>query len=353
MIYIIIPLITTFFAILGELYMEKNHKNKLVVFMGFFVTLILLMFREKTVGADIAPSYVKYFYEFGATSWSELLVGVKNEHGFRILWKTLYAICPHYEFFIVATSIIIVLPIMITYIKHTEDFPLLVVCLYIGLDCFVIMFSGLRQAIAMSICFASYGLIKDKKYFKYLIVVLIAMQFHISAFIGYFVILAYNFKTTRKSAYLVFPLVIICWVFNKQIIQLFIPLMQIVNPDYKQYQIESTGAYASIVMYIGILVYLYLIKSDDKKFVGFRNIMVIITLIQCFAPVIIVAARMSYYFIIFLPWIVTKSVAILKDRYGNKYLWVYTAFLILAMLLFANILIENRLNILPYVTWGD
>ena len=66
-----------------------------------------------------------------------------------------------------------------------------------------------------------------------------------------------------------------------------------------------------LVLLIIFTIYSYVIADEnqlDNDTIGFRNILLLMVTLQCFAPIHALSMRMNYYFLIILPVILPKIV---------------------------------------------
>ncbi len=89
---------------------------------------------------------------------------------------------------------IVYIPILITYVKYSGNYKLALM-FYIITSSFFFAFNGQRQAVAMSIIFAGYPLLVNKKYIPYTLIILFAYNFHSTALL----MIPIMFLLTRKT----------------------------------------------------------------------------------------------------------------------------------------------------------
>jgi hypothetical protein len=71
----------------------------------------------------------------------------------------------------------------------------------------------------------------------------------------------------------------------------------------------ETGAYAMLILFAIFTVFAYVLPDEklmDKETLGQRNLLLMALMLQCFAPVHVLAMRLNYYFIIFIPVLIPK-----------------------------------------------
>ena len=89
------------------------------------------------------------------------------------------------------------LPVLYIYIKYSGN-PKLALMFYIITSTFYFPFNGQRQAIAMSLIFLAYPLLVNKKYIPYILVVMLAYNFHSTAMIMVPIAFLLTCKTDNK-----------------------------------------------------------------------------------------------------------------------------------------------------------
>lgn len=292
----------------------KKDKYRVAAISCFFIFLTLLLtFRRNDIGIDLS-TYKYHFNRIGNSTWDNL-TNFNTEIGYVILNKISSTITPEYQFFLLVTAIISVVPIFIMYIKESKT-PYLSIILFVNMSTFVMLFSGLRQAIAISLGTIAFYFVKNHKIFYFIAIVLLAILFHQSAFVLFVMYPLYHSKITKKWLWFVIPGVLIILIFNKQIFGFLINLLS--NKYIERYaSIRQTGAYAMIALFAMFLLFSYLIVDDkniDATTLGLRNIMVLVLIIQLFAPIHTLAMRFNYYFIIFVPILISRIVATPKPN---------------------------------------
>jgi hypothetical protein len=181
---------------------------------------------------------------------------------------------------------------------------------------FVMMFSGIRQMLAVGIGFIAYEFTRRKKVLPFILAVLLAMNFHTSAFMLVFMYPLYYSKITKKWLFAVVPILGVVFAFNKVIFS----SLSFFMAQYTKYEggISSTGAYSMLILFIIFAVFAYLIPEEsqlDKETIGLRNFLLLSLVIQMFAPLHNLAMRMNYYYILFIPVLLPKIISVPRTEY--------------------------------------
>lgn len=167
----------------------KYHKNLLYVILTAAILIFVAGFRWK-VGTDYT-SYVRNYGNYIAGFWDDLLS--LNEPGIKIIAIVSSWIYNDYAtMFFVASLFTIGLSVM-TISKYSDMFGFSIL-LFIFTGCWQGSFNGIRQFLAGAILFAGYRYIIDRRFIKYLLIVLIASAVHFSAIL----MIAIYFITMRR-----------------------------------------------------------------------------------------------------------------------------------------------------------
>ena len=164
-------------------YNTKSKRANTVVFNIAIIQIILILgFRNlDLVGRDWG--YYKNYYNL-QLDWnlSQILNYERYELGFKLLTKMITLIFNNTQFYAFIIATISIIPIAYIIYKYSK-IPLLSVILYVAIDFYAFIFSGLRQGIAIALTFYSYRYIVENKTLKYLCCILLATLFHTSAIV--------------------------------------------------------------------------------------------------------------------------------------------------------------------------
>ncbi|WP_010200270.1 EpsG family protein [Bacillus sp. m3-13] len=184
-VYVLTILIVLATSLLAQItvskYNDSNNNfnfyyNKFFVFMTGAVLIIVSGLRWQ-VGTDYRQ-YSIHYTSYVINIWEYILT--LNEPGIAIIAKVSSWIFDDYvTMFFLAALITIGLSIR-TIAKHSNMLTFSVL-LYIFIGAWHGSFNGVRQYLACAIIFAGHRFIVERKFIKYLIVVLIASLFHMSA----------------------------------------------------------------------------------------------------------------------------------------------------------------------------
>lgn len=272
----------------------------------FVVYIALLCLRGSTVGVDVKHYINNYFYRFQTFNWQQIVEYKSDELVFSAFTKIIGTIFNSPQIYLSIIAIASVGPVMYLYKREVKG-ALLCCSFFLISLVFEIFFSGLRQAVAVGLTVPAFYFAKDKKIFKFILVVLFAMTFHLSAAIMFLIYPIYHAKITRKWLWFVLPIMAIIYRFNSEIFNFLLLFSgEKYYTKYGVWGLGTTNQYGLLVLFVLIAVYCFVVL-DEADDIGFRNLLLLATLIQFFAPLHFIVSRMNYYFILFIPIALTRA----------------------------------------------
>lgn len=311
--YLMLLLPLAVYAVLSRTDRHESA-NRAAITCFFIILFLALALRGETVGRDI-PGYKYYFEVISRSGWGEIF-SLDLEPGFILLNKLVSLFTDNFQIFIAVTAAITVFPLCKIYREEIKNAGITAV-LFINMSTFVMMFSGIRQAIAITLGVIAFKFVKEKKWIKFLIISAIAMTFHTSAFMLFLMYPVYHYKLKRNSFWLLTSIFAFCLIFNRQIMTVLMFLM----PDrYSDTSLSYNNAYTMIILFAIFTAYSVIIPDERKLGAtgrGLRNMLLLSTLLQTFAPVHPLSMRMNYYYIIFIPLMLPKIMNASEDKWKN------------------------------------
>ena len=342
--YIILFVLPFLFLIIPRKYKQSSdYRFPLILF--FVILFFILALRDVSVGVDLGA--YKYFFEkYSSVSWNKIL-SIDIEPAFMVLLKIISLFTNDFQWVIVAFTVLSVIPIAYVYVRESTD-SALTISIFLAMSTFVMLFSGIRQSVAMGLGMIAYKLSKDKKLILFLLTVLLAFMFHRSAFILLLTYPVYRIRFNKKSLLVTIPLFILLLIFNKPI---FVYLSSFFKDLYVS-TIQETGAYSILILFMLFSVLAYVLPDEtkiDEHYNGLKSILVLATFLQVFAMIHPLAMRMNYYFILIIPLTVSKCISIRPNRYSQvASLAKYVIIVVMISYYVINLYLNNPLHIVPY-----
>lgn len=347
---VLIPIIVRHVRIYGStLYLARESKTKdentLKLFWGILLGMLVL--RHEVVGTD-THAYHNIFNHFAKSSWSEV-IEYNNEVGYSVFNKIVSLCTDNFRWILILSAFISVYFMAKTYIKYSEDASL-TIALLITTSNFVMLFSGLRQAIAISLGFLAFEFVKKKRIFAFLITVIVAIMFHTSAFMILFMYPLYHARITKNWMLLIVPMLGVLFVYNEPVFGYLTEIMS----RFTEYDatIASTGAYTMLILYGTFAVFSYVIPDEDRmdqEAFGMRNFLLFSVALQMFAPLHTLAMRMNYYYMAFIPLAIPKIIKCRSQRWNQVAVVAkYVMVIFFIAYFFITLSRDNPLSIYPY-----
>ena len=278
----------------GVVEMKKAKAEKWFVFFAILPIFLLYVLRGDHVGVDTI-GYVRNFQEIDGNlveAWTDAV----KDPGFFAYTRLISMISGDYTVYFLITGLIIFIPIYFFAIKHTQN-PYVFIFLVIALGYYSFIETGMRQAMAMSICLTAYGTLKNKTFpnvLRFLLTCFIAYFFHKSSVIFLMFFFVSFFKDNMIS-YAIYFLLTVMFVFG------FAFLQDLFNEwvGYS-YEVEETGNGEIFLLLIIALYIANLIlgsRAADKKehtiLFNSANLTVIMWVLRLISRT---AERISLYF---------------------------------------------------------
>lgn len=291
---------------------DCRKKNKYALAFFFIMMTIMVAFRHQTIGND-TQNYIYFFERFSKLSWKQC--GKEAlELGFIYFNKFVSIFTEESQVFLAITAVVTVAMIYPTYKRLCVD-PSLTIVLYVTMSTFIMIFSGIRQMLAIGIGFIAYECVRKEKLIPYILFVILAITFHSSAVMLVFMYPLYHLKITKKRLIVVVPVLAGTFVFRKKIF--FVLGLMLSRFTKYDAAISQTNAFTMLIVLTFFAAFAFLIPEDDSldaETIGLRNFLLFSVVLQMFASLHSIAMRMNYYYIIFIPLLLPKIIQVSNLR---------------------------------------
>lgn len=318
---ILFPLLFTFVSFTKKRGKETicisriQKENNLALIIFFVLYFLLLSLKNIEVGKDTL-NYKKYFDVYDSSDYRIILYAGKDYLYGLFSWL-FHKVSHNYQLFLTAVSAFCIFPIAKLYSENKKH-AMLQIAIFVNLSTFIMLFSGLRQAMAITVGIVAYYFVREKKLFWFIVTCFIALGFHHSAFVLFLMYPVYHASLKKRDLWYIIPIIGTIFVFNKQVFTALANIMAFFSSRYEDVTVIETGAITTFLMFVAFAVFCYLIPDEskmDKEMFGLRNILLFSLVLQSFASLHTLAMRINYYYMIFIPIIVAKVIDIPKKRY--------------------------------------
>ncbi len=329
----------------------------------FMLLFLMAGLRGDTVGGDL-KRYLPEFYAVANSSFSRVFEEGYHEPGYVLFIKFLGMISSDSRSFLLGTSFVSLIGPFVLFKKCSTNIAVSVM-LYYAMGYYTNTFNNVRQALALSIIFCVIPFLIERKFWKYLLGVILAATFHYSAIVMLVVYFLtdkpLNFKRWVIYAGTSFAFVSLFFFSAFQYVaEVF--LMKY-DPESLLENSEGSGlGLFAVYFLIFILLSLFYWRSNKRFNNESKSFLSLILLFQLLAAAIQLAApifhsmvRMTYFF--FIP-VVTLSIPfihdLLKDKIMKSMLYFgafFLALLYMGYVVYAEVPIEhtNSQATIPYV----
>lgn len=322
---------------------NSSKKVKILIYLILFVQLYtILAARHLSVGSDTL-NYVFWFersklYNFFDFSYS------RHETGYLLLNKVLSFI-NNPQIFIAIIAFIQLIIIYLFIIKESR-YPIISVFLFISFGFYSDLFNLFRQMLALSILLLSYNYLKKNDFTKYVIIVVIASLFHISALSFLVLWFTKKIEPRFRNLLLYFTIAILTYLFSGEIIRYSLEYFS----TRSNITVESSGGLNLLILLIVILLIGYMLKRNILK--NENNSIILFNVLSAgvFAQVIAlqfslftrITSYFAFFIIIFIPEII--------HAIENKYIRIISIMFIinLGLIYYYYSLLRNSSGVLPY-----
>lgn len=312
--------------------------NKKYIFIVSSILIVLLGLRGLSVGIDTI-NYNNIFNNIKLLSLPQLFE-LKEEYGYSLLQFLVSKVFGNFQYLLIIVAAFYIGVVSYHIYKYSEN-PLLSYLLFVVYGFYSFAMSATRQTIAITLVMVAYEFIKEKKLFKFLVVVLLASSFHITALIFLPSYWFNKFNLNRKTI-LLFVLIGLIVIAIKGELRMLIN--NFARIEYAA--IETGGDRMYIFMLISTCIGIvfrkpFMAKHDNNKYLFYMMLAsTIIMPVTQFHPAIM---RLYYYYFIFMIIFIPNILRAIKDK-GIRVIGTLSYFIIGAILFFSSVIYINQLE---------
>ena len=235
---------------------DDNARKRDDIFCFTLVALLLIL-RHQSMGMDLhwttSNGYLWMFDQAVGNSFSQYLGLASKLHYewfFKLYTWVMAQICGERQFFIAVTAFLSLIPVAYLFYRKSSNLFLSWV-IYLGMSPFLVLFSALRQGMAIGLAVLLYILAEDKKIIPFIIVFVIAVLLHTSCVILIVIYPAVNIRLGMRTRLAFVLLLLVSVFFRKWIIK----AIGIAFPMYAKY-LRTDGIVAYRLFTVFVLIYL-------------------------------------------------------------------------------------------------
>ncbi|TSB48566.1 EpsG family protein [Alkalicoccobacillus porphyridii] len=321
----------------------KQKVYKIIHWIMFVQLYLIIALRDFSVGSD-TYNYIWWFERAKEFAFWDFQYS-RHEPGYLFINK-IFSFIQEPQLFVAIIGII-PLFIIFKFIANESKMAWLSVYLFITLGFYSDLFNLFRQMLALSCILVSYKYLNQNKSIKFVITILIASLFHISALGFIIVYFVKKYKPSFKMLYLYFIAGLGLFILGKPIINFMISNFA----TRSNIEVSSQGGFSLLGVLIITLVFGLIFKKNDLEFNAKSNILFnilsVAIMVQILALNFSLFTRVTSYFMFFMIIFIPEILNSIKDK-SLKVFSVIMVILFAALYYYLSLLRDSS-GIVPYI----
>lgn len=310
-IYALLVALVLVTALLMQGYRQGNKKYVIVACLMLFAVYGL---RDcYSIGNDSSTSFLHQFQSMPKYTWSDILSSSDSfNKGYRILNKTISELTNgDYQFFIALIAAFVTFCFGLLVYRYSPN-PLASILYHFGLMLYTLHFNSLKQSIAMALLMLAFIQIDKRKPVWFVIITLLAGQFHFPALVFLPAYWIAKMKPGRSFIILLAVILILTYRFRSQILNWMLSLYK----DEDTYaNMEGVGFLRTKALIMVVVVAAAILfrkpRSEDRIYSILLEFIGIAVVFQTFCGYSNIFERLAdYYFqfaVVFIPMVFDKN----------------------------------------------
>lgn len=319
------------------------------------IELVLLAgFRGYTVGSDTS-TYLMAIDYYDKLSVSELIFAklvypFDFEIGYFLLTKLSVLLGLGKTGFLFIIALIVYIPIF-NFVKKHSPMPYVSILCYFAFGFFSNSLGLFRQMIAISILLLGWKYIEGRNFVKYLLIVVLAMTFHTTAFVAIFLYFIYDIKWERVLVWLI-PIEAILLLFGNRIIALVLRVFsQYAGYVGGKYDLQG-GSYLMLILLNAVLIASIVFR--DKNNDNCENMTIcalfLAIFLQCLGYSMEIFGRTVSYFSIYIIIAIPNLIYNIGNQFGDRLRVILSTITIICLFALIYISFNGNHHVVPYYT---
>lgn len=326
-------------------HMHYKHKRMVQSVGSLLGLLFLLGLHSPDVGADM-EHYIPAFQGVSKelTFTPDFVLGF--EPGFVLYMSAIKLISSNEQIFLFISALVILIPIVLMIFRHSE-MPMLSIIIYASWYLYYFSFSGLRQALAISICVIASMYMMRRKWLPFILIVLLASQFHASALLFLIAYPLYNIHISNVKLFLASVIMLLVLIVFKDVLSLVADFVFGEGNRYTGHiKTGEFGGYTIAIVYLLIAIVQITAntrnKHLDNPYIPFLLVLMLFQFTGIYSQTI---PRMGYYF---LPFFALSFPVMIKQLPKKNRMIVELSLVVLFVSFFFMQASTHYLNVTPF-----
>lgn len=317
LVYLINIALTVIWALIFNI--GKQTKLKKILYVGIcFLQMFLISAFRFRVGNDYS-FYAASFFKMAVSGFSDMSYE-DWEIGFILLNKVIGVFTAKPSVFIMITSFLVLIGPAYLIARYSVN-PFISVFLYVNLYLFYLDMNFIRQAIAMSIICFAYGFLVEKKFWRFLLIVLLAATFHLTVLYMIPVFIVCLIPVSSRSHLLYLFGLLFYYILSDGMLKI---LLSKFHTEYSDTEFIEKGTYFyycffPLMICLGMVALSYFVKEKSRTL----NVLIHLTLMMGFWQIVMTKhslfERFSYYTMLFVVLAVPEGLKAFKKQLTENY----------------------------------
>lgn len=309
-IYALLVALVLVTALLMRGYQQGNKRYVIVACLLLFAVYGL---RDCfSIGNDSSSSYLHRFQDIPGISWAEITAYSYNENmAFHLLMKAVSELTHgDYQVFISLIAVFVTLAFGRMIYRYSPN-PLASILYHFGLLFYLFHFNALKQSIAMAFLMLAFDQIINRKPVRFVLIVLIASQFHFPALVFLPAYWIAKMRIGRNFLLLLGTMLVFTYFFRSQLLSWMLSLYKDEEAFVSMEGIQFLRTKVLIMIVIVIAAILFRRpRAEDRIYTILLEFMGLAIVAQTFCGYNNIFERLAdYYFqfsVLFLPMVFDK-----------------------------------------------
>ncbi|TCB65060.1 EpsG family protein [Acinetobacter sp. ANC 4178] len=305
-----IPYLIVLFFVMFITFIESKKLSRKAIIVPSLFLILLPSLRSNNIGTDSKTYTLAYDFNYDPYRYG---FDPDIEYGYQLLDSIILNFTHNY-FWLFFISSLFVIPAYLLTIKKLSINYYYSILIFVTFGFYTFFFNGLRQGIAMAICFFSLPYLIEKRIISYFIIIIFAAMFHVSALVMVPIYFLVNLKIKIEYK------VLVCFIFSTLISQILIGYLAKGNSRYDNYtrEVDQAGGYITLLFFalIGFFVFVTGKRFRNEDVVFNRSEQILLCGLALVFPVAFLGTdpsgpqRILYYFtsmcIFLIPYVLKK-----------------------------------------------
>ena len=275
---------------------EYQKAKKWFCALSAFAVFLLFALRHPFMGGDLrygsGIGYLGVYVRGANATWKELFEQENLfyfEKGYLVFTKLMGWISDDHQFFLASCAALSLAPVGYTIYQESKQ-PDLSLYVFMGLPVFTLLYSGIRQGIAIGLCMLALLWVIRKKPIRFVLTVLLAMSFHKSAILFLVAYPAYHFPMNRYLRWITYVLPVVVYFLRYE-------LYAVAGRFSESYAVpDYNNSYRLFLVFYLVYMFCCIFSKENKETSGLKNLFLIACCVQAMGGVHSIIMRVGYYF---------------------------------------------------------